>query len=61
MAMQIRSIRLPDDLVERLKHLSLRESLRRKAPITWTGLLREVAQDFVGREQAKGGPPRNAE
>ena len=54
MAMKLVSVKMPEELTEELQRLSHVESLRRRRSVTLSGLLRELATDFVRREQQRG-------
>jgi hypothetical protein len=58
MGMQLRTIRLPEQLVDDLKELSHLESLKRGRGqnITWSGLVREIAEQYVRQERRRGQP-----
>jgi hypothetical protein len=59
MSMSLRTIRLPEKLVDDLKELSHLESLKRGRGrcITWSGLMRELAEQYVRRERQRGLEP----
>jgi predicted DNA-binding protein len=48
--MDLISIRLPRETIERLRALARREAARRNADVTWSGLVREAIEARLARE-----------
>lgn len=56
--MDLISIRLPRETVERLRALARREAARRNEDVTWPGLVREaIDARLAGESQRQGGAP----
>jgi hypothetical protein len=53
MSMKLVGIKMPEQLAAELQRITCVESLRRGRQMTMSGLLRELAQDFVRREQSR--------
>jgi predicted DNA-binding protein len=54
--MDLISIRLPREMVERLRVLARQEAVRRNASVTWSGLVREAVEVWLAAESQ----PQNA-
>jgi predicted DNA-binding protein len=54
--MELISIRLPREMVERLRVLARMEAVRRNAAVTWSGLVREAIEAWLTAESH----PQNA-
>jgi predicted DNA-binding protein len=48
--MELISIRLPREMVERLRVLARLEAVRRNAAVTWSGLVREAIEAWLAAE-----------
>ena len=52
--MRVVSIKLPAPLAEEVRKMSHLESLKRGRLVTFSGLMRELAEDYVRRERQRG-------